>query len=193
MAACKVAFQQLNDVLSDPTNSLFPASLNKLYRERTAIDERLHAMRLKQQQLFNEVRRMIIIDESTRTFGGDTNARLLQHLCLVLSLRLGAMSNQIYPMLMGLLLVWNMIISYDNNKHAAALIGTPASGKSQMWEWIVAMMNGCLFELMGDQSQMARTTLTRANSTCTRLWDEKSARAATAPPKTCPTAARGRR
>ena len=171
----KVAFQQLNDVLSDPTNNLFPASLNKLYRERMAIDERLHAMRLKQQQFFNDVRRMIIIDESTRNFGGDTNARLLQHLCLVLSLRLGAMSNQIYPMLMGLLLVWNMIISYDNNKHAAALIGTPASGKSQMWEWIVAMMNGCLFELMGDQSQMAENYTDKSKlDFVLRLWDEKS-------------------
>ena len=170
----QVGFSQLHDALSDPSNKLFPESVNKLYRERIALRDQMAKMKLEDKRTYNAVQHMIRVNKTTANFGGDTTARLLTHTVMLLQLRLGAMSNQMYPMIMGLLLVWNMIISYDNEKHAAALIGTASSGKSQMWEWIHAMMNRCLFKMMGDQTAAAEnyTEMSELDFVL-RFWDEK--------------------
>lgn len=170
----KIGFSQLHDALSDPSNKLFPESINKLYRERISLREQMEKLRTSDAKAHAAVQQMIRVNKTTANFGGDTTARLLTHTVMLLQLRLGAMSNQMYPMVMGLLLVWNMIISYDNEKHAAALIGTASSGKSQMWEWIHAMMNRCLFKLMGDQTAAAEnyTDMSELDFVL-RFWDEK--------------------
>jgi hypothetical protein len=78
-------------------------------------------------------------------------------------------------MIMLLLFAWNTVISCDNNKHAAALLGTPASGKSQILEWVLAMMNDCLQVLEGDSSAAADNYATAKDMDyLMRVWDEKA-------------------
>lgn len=171
----ELAFADMKDALSDPSNAMFPHSVGALYRERAATIDVLNALKVKSPMAHRHVMHYYEIHSSTANFGGDTTARVLQHLVHVLDKRLGCMSNQIIPMMMLLLFAWNTVISCDNNKHAAALLGTPASGKSQILEWVLAMMNDCLQVLEGDSSAAADNYATAKDMDyLMRVWDEKA-------------------